>query len=174
LASQLELRISASSVGLYPLQPTNINSDLLQPPPNTNATSSFNDDVIRLLSGPLDDFLKYSRQEQSKWLIDIAHDICDPAAMRGSLFAMQRWRPVAHTDPLTASVYLYDVPVGVIVGLSKMSAGAGKSVTAATGHPSTMADRVKRRDGVCWATGSRGPLINSHICPKRMGEPIPR
>ncbi|KAJ6626277.1 hypothetical protein B0H10DRAFT_1999498 [Mycena sp. CBHHK59/15] len=57
-----------------------------QPPPNTNATSSSNADVIRLLSGPLDDFLKYSRQEQSKWLIDIAHDICDPAAMRGSLF----------------------------------------------------------------------------------------
>ncbi|KAJ6626276.1 hypothetical protein B0H10DRAFT_2305801 [Mycena sp. CBHHK59/15] len=55
-----------------------------------------------------------------------------------------------------------------------MSARAGKSVTTATGHSSTMADRVKRRDGVCWATGSRGPLINSHICPKRMGDHLAR
>ncbi|KAJ7132206.1 hypothetical protein C8R44DRAFT_612100 [Mycena epipterygia] len=148
-----------------------------QPPPNTNATSS-NTDVIRLLSGPLDDFLKYSRQEQSKWLIDIAHDICDPAAMRGSLFvwteATQQWRPVAHADPLIASIYLYDVPVGVIVGLSKISARTGKSVTAATGNASTMADRVKRRDGMCWASGSLDPLINSHICPKRMGDHLAR
>ncbi|KAF8965637.1 hypothetical protein BDZ97DRAFT_1904020 [Flammula alnicola] len=165
LVGQLELRISANSVGLYPLPPTNITSDLLatqamspQPPPNTT-------DVICLLSGPLDDFLKYSRQEQSKWLIDIAHDICDPAFLRGSLLvwngAVQQWRPVAHTDPLTASIYLYDVPVGVIVGLSKMSTRTGKSVTTTTGYASTMADRVNRRDGV-------------HICPKRMGDHLAR
>jgi hypothetical protein len=179
LVGQLELRISANSVGLYPLPPTNINSDLLatqamlpRPPPNTT------DGHICLLSGPLDDFLKYSRQEQSKWLIDIAHDICDPAFLRGSLLVwnvgVQQWRPVAHTDPLTASAYLYDVPVGVIVGLSKMSTRTGKSITTATGHASTMADRVKRRDGVCWASGSRYPLVNSHICPKRMGDHLAR
>ena len=172
LVGQLELRISANSVGLYPQPPTSINSDLLaaqamlpQPPPNTT------DGLICLLSGPLDDFLKYSRQEQSKWLIDIAHDICDPASLRGSLFVwnvgMQQWRLVAHTEPLTASTYLYNVPVGVIVGLSKMSICTGKSITTTTGHASTMADRVKRRDGVCWASGIRYPLVNSHICPKR-------
>ncbi|KAF8968637.1 hypothetical protein BDZ97DRAFT_1916067 [Flammula alnicola] len=142
LVGQLELRISANSVGLYPLPSTNITSDLLatqamspQPPPNTT---------------------------DSKWLIDIAHDICDPAFLRGSLLvwngAVQQWRPAAHTDPLTASIYLYDVPVGVIVGLSKMSTRTGKSVTTATGHASTMADRVKRRDGVCWVTGARTRL----------------
>lgn len=179
LVGQLELRISANSVGLYPLPPAKINSDLLatqvmspQPPPNTT------DGHICLLSGPLDDFLKYSRQEQSKWLIDIAHDICDPAFLRGSLLVwnvgVQQWRPVAHTDPLTASTYLYDVPVGIIVGLSKMSTRTGKSITTATGHASTMADRVKRRDGVCWVSGSRYPLVNSHICPKRMGDHLAR
>ncbi|KAJ7279320.1 hypothetical protein C8J57DRAFT_1569901 [Mycena rebaudengoi] len=76
--------------------------------------------------GLLDEFLKYSRHEQSKWLIDIAHDICDPAAKCGSLLvwsegAAQLWRPVAHTDALTASIYRYDVPLGVIFGLSKIS-----------------------------------------------------
>lgn len=179
LVGQLELRISANSVGLYPQSPTSINSDLLaaqamlpQPPPNTT------DDLICLLSGPLDDFLKYSRQEQSKWLIDIAHDICDPALLRGSLFVwnvgMEQWDLVAHTEPLTASIYLYNVPVGVIVGLSKMSIRTGKSITTATGHASTMANRVKHRDEVCWASGIMYPLVNSHICPKRMGDHLAR
>jgi hypothetical protein len=180
LVGQLELRISANSVGLYPLPPITINSDSLatqamslQPPPNTT-----DDHTICLLSGPLDDFLKYSHQEQSKWLIDIAHDICDPALLRGSLLVwnvgVQEWRPVAHTDPLTASTYLYVVPVGVIIGLSKMSTRTGKSITTTTGHASTMADRVKRRDGVCWVSGSGYPLANSHICPKRMGDHLAR
>ena len=179
LVGQLELRISASSVGLYPQPPTTIDSDLLaaqamlpQPPPDTT------DGLICLLSGPLDNFLKYSRQEQSKWLIDIAHDICDPASLRGSLFVwdvdMQQWRLVVHTEPLTASTYLYNVPLGVIVGLSKMSTRTGKSITTTMGHASTMADRVKRRDGVCWASGIRYPLVNSHVCPKRMGDHLAR
>ncbi|KAJ6463229.1 hypothetical protein C8R47DRAFT_1157501 [Mycena vitilis] len=43
-------------------------------------------------------------------------------------------------------------------------------MTAATGDGSTMAGRVKRRDGVCWITGVDDPLVNSHICPKRMGD----
>ncbi|KAJ6544081.1 hypothetical protein B0H19DRAFT_1169558 [Mycena capillaripes] len=140
--------------------------------PNTNTTSTT--DFICLLSGPRDDFLKYSHQEHSKWLIDMAHDICDPAAMRGSLVVWdqtaRQWRIVVPTDLLTASIYLYDVPVGIILGLSKLSTRVGKSVTTTTGHASTMGDRVKHRDGVCWVTGSRSPPINSHICPKRMGD----
>ncbi|KAJ7669630.1 hypothetical protein B0H14DRAFT_3072377 [Mycena olivaceomarginata] len=180
LTGQLELRISANSVGLYPSPPTHIVSDFFatqamspQPPPASNH------DAIRLLSGPLAAFLKYSRHEQSQWLMNIAHDMCDPAAMRGSLFvwdeATEQWSPVAPTDPLTASVYLYRVPAGVIVALSKMSARTGRSVTSATGNASTMADRVKRRDGgMCWVTGSVDPVINSHICPKRMGDHLAR
>ena len=113
LVGQLELCISANSVGLYTQPLTRINSDLLaaqamlpQPPPNTT------DGFICLLSGPLDDFLKYSHQEQSKWLIDIAYDICDPTSLCGSLFVwnagMQQWHLVTHTEPLTTSTYLYN------------------------------------------------------------------
>lgn len=36
-------------------------------------------DFTCFFSGPLDDFLLYSGREQSQLLIDIAHDICDPA-----------------------------------------------------------------------------------------------
>ncbi|KAJ7709996.1 hypothetical protein B0H17DRAFT_915859 [Mycena rosella] len=149
---------------------------LFQPPPPTT-TSAPNPVFIRLLSGPLHEFEKYSRQEQSKWLIDIAHDICDPSAMRGSLSVwngVAQWRPVVNTDPLTASVYLYVVPVGVIVGLSKFSARIGKSVTTVTGDGSTTADRVKGRDEMCWASRIMYPLINSYICPKRMGDHLAR
>ncbi|KAJ7875310.1 hypothetical protein B0H14DRAFT_2343285, partial [Mycena olivaceomarginata] len=134
--------------------------------------------TLTLLSGPLAEFVKYSRAEQSNWLIDMAHDICDPAAMRGSLFVCKldtmQWSPVTPTDPLTASVYTYRLPAGVVVGLSKISGRKNKSRTSATGDASTMAGRVQRRDGVCWATGVRSPLINSHICPKRMGDHLAR
>ena len=113
----------------------------------------------------------------SKWLIDIAHDICDPALKRGSLQvwdeAGQMWRNVNSTDHLTASVYIYDVQAAV--SLSKISERTGKSKTDATGNPSTMASRVKQRDlQRCWVTRSLGPLVNSHICPKRMGDHLLR
>lgn len=51
-------------------------------------------DFTCLLSELLEDFLLYSDQEQSQWLIDIAHnitlqgritDVCDPVMKRGSL-----------------------------------------------------------------------------------------
>ncbi|KAJ7735534.1 hypothetical protein DFH07DRAFT_753812 [Mycena maculata] len=135
-----------------------------QPGPPTHANA------LTLLSGPLEELVKYSRAEQSNWLIDIAHDICGPAAMRGSLFvwkldAMQ-WSSVAPTGPLAASVYTYRLPAGVVVGLSKI---CGRTHRSVTGNANTMASRFKRRDGVCWATGVRSPIINSYICPKRMG-----
>ncbi|KAH9967148.1 hypothetical protein BC827DRAFT_570726 [Russula dissimulans] len=170
---QLELRILTSSVGpsLYP--PPNVDSDALaisaltaQPPPNT--TSS---DFIRLLSGPLNDFLLYSHRKQSNWLIDIAHDICDPTAKRGLLriWTGQEWKIVARQDRLKASVYRYDVPEGVVISLSKISARRARSITSASGNASTMADRVKDCDEQCWVT-SGVPVINSHVCPKRMGD----
>ncbi|KAJ7269355.1 hypothetical protein B0H12DRAFT_1044994, partial [Mycena haematopus] len=144
----------------------------------TPGTTSPATDSICLLSGPLGDFLQYSRQEASKWLIDLAHDICDPASLRGSLLIWkkehQQWCPVANTDPLTASIYRYDLPVGITVGLSKISLRVRKSKSTTTGNASTMADRVKRRDGECWVTAIVDPLANGHICPKRMGDHIGR
>ncbi|KAF8883378.1 hypothetical protein CPB85DRAFT_1493583 [Mucidula mucida] len=37
-----------------------------------------------------------------------------------------------------------------------------------------MASRVGQRDGECWVSRFSGPLINSHICPKRMGDDLAR
>jgi hypothetical protein len=85
----------------------------------------------------------------------------------------QVWRNVNPTDPLTASIYLYDVQD--VVSLSKISAREGKSKTAPTGNPAAMARRVKDRDGHrCWLTKSEMPIVNSHICPKRMGDHLLR
>ncbi|KAJ6524460.1 hypothetical protein DFH09DRAFT_1189646, partial [Mycena vulgaris] len=176
----LELRVNSPSVRLYPVPPSTISNDMLAATAMTPGAGSpaIHSDSICLLSGPLGEFLRYSRQEASKWLIDLAHDICDPANLHGSLLVwkepQQQWRPVASTDPLTASIYRYDLPVGITVGLSKISHRVRKSVTTATGNASTTADRVKRRDGECWVTGITDPLVNSHICPKRMGDLIGR
>jgi len=174
---KLELRIFASSVDIYSGRPATIDSDALatlamtrHPPPHSIS------DFIRLLGGPLNDFLLYCGQERSKWLIDIAHDICDPVAQRGLLryWDGHEWTSVTHTDSLIASVYLYTVPEGVIVALSKISARDGKSRTTATGNAGKMAKLVKQRDGRCWVTGLNRPLVNSHLCPKRMGDHLAR
>ncbi|KAJ7485174.1 hypothetical protein B0H11DRAFT_2279429 [Mycena galericulata] len=174
----LELRVNSPSVRLYPVPLPTITDDILAATVMTPGTTPPAIHSVCLLSGPLGEFLRYSRQEASKWLIDLAHDICDPAYLRGSLLVwkeqQQQWRPVANTDPLTASVYRYDIPVGITVGLSKISQRARKSVTTATENASTMADRVKRRDGECWISSVDDPLVNSHICPKRMGDHIGR
>ncbi|KAJ7208050.1 hypothetical protein GGX14DRAFT_455339 [Mycena pura] len=174
----LELRINSPSVGLYPEPPPTISSDQLAAAAMTPGSTSPAAPSICLLAGPLGEFLRYSRQEASKWLIDLAHDICDPAHLRGSLLVwkepQQQWFPVANTDPLTASTYRYDLPVGITVGLSKISLRTSKSKTTKTGNASTMADRVNRRDGRCWVTASIDPFANSHICPKRMGDYIAR
>ncbi|KAJ7280378.1 hypothetical protein C8J57DRAFT_1433985 [Mycena rebaudengoi] len=164
---QVELRMNSPSVRLYPVPPPTISNDILAATAMTPGATSPATRSICLLSGPLGDFLRYSRQEASKWLLDLAHDICDPANFCGSLLVwkeQQQWRPVANTDPLTASIYRYDLPVATVCG----------NPLPTTGNASTMADRVKRRDRDCWVTGVDDPLVNSHICPKRMGDHIGR
>ena len=130
-----------------------------------------------LISGPLDDFLLYSHREQSQWLIDIAHDICDPALKRGSLqvcdAAGDMRRDVNPTGPLTASTYFYNVQT--VVSLSKISRRTGRSTTSAGGNATTMANHVRQRDRYeCWVTQTFDPIINSHVCPKRMGDHLLR
>jgi hypothetical protein len=174
----LELFIFTNCVGLYPQPPRLITSDELAHSAmmtGTNPTSPSG--LTCLLSGPLDDFLLYSRQERSQWLIDIAHDICDPALKRGSLqvwdAAGEMRRNVNPTEPLTASRYHYDVQA--IASLSKISERVGRSRTTVSGNASTMANRVKQRDGQqCWVTRMDSPITNSHICPKRMGDHLLR
>jgi len=180
LPDHLELRIFTRSVGLYSNLPENIiesdahaaSATMTHPPPISSSSSDF----IHLLSGPINNFLIFSRQEHSKWLIDIAHDICDPLAQRGelSIWSGQEWKTVAHTDPLTASTYLYAVPEGVVVSLSKISARDGKSKTSTSGNANTMANLVNDRDGQCWVTSVTAPLANGHLCPKRMGDHLAR
>ncbi|KAI9447231.1 hypothetical protein F5148DRAFT_1020459 [Russula earlei] len=172
----LELHLLTSRVGLYPQPAQHINTmELAQlamtaGPPNPDAPS----DYTCLLRGPLEDFLLYSGQEQSQWLIDIAHDICDPSQKRGTLqvldAARQEWIDVNPRDPLTASKYRYHVQA--VISLSKISHRAGRSITSATDNAATMANHVEQRDGKCWVTGFDDPLTNSHMCPKRMGDHV--
>ncbi|KAI0271035.1 hypothetical protein BGY98DRAFT_218045 [Russula aff. rugulosa BPL654] len=176
----LELCIYTDVVGLYPQPPAHITSDELAdsamtagPPSNTASPSVF----TCLLSGALDEFLPYIGQEQSKWLIDISHDICDPTLKRGLLKVWdasgERWRDVNLTDPPTASTYLY--VIWAAVSLTKISERTGKSKTSSGGNAFTMANRVKERDRQqCWVTGSDEPIMNSHVCPKRMGDHLLR
>jgi hypothetical protein len=175
----LELRILTNHVGLYPQPPKEITSDtdasstMTTGPPHTASPSDF----TCLLEGPLEDFLLYSGQERSQWLIDISHDLCDPTEKRGTLRVRDvgsgQMRNVHHTDPLTASVYLHDIPA--VVSLSKISRRTSRSRTPATGYPSTMANRVKERDGYrCWVTRAPNSGVNSHVCPKRMGDHLLR
>ena len=174
LTGILELRVNSPSVCLYPVTQPTISNDILATTAMTPGANSPSTPSICLLRGPLSDFVRYSRQEASKWLIGLAHDICDPADQRGSLVVwkeqQQQWRPVATKEPLTASIYRYKLPVGITVGLSKISQRVRKSVTDATRNASTMANRVKGRDGKCWVTAIGRPLVNSHICSKRMGD----
>ena len=113
---------STPSVRLYPVAQPTISDDILAATMTAGANSPSTPSIC-LLRGPLEDFVRYSRQQASKWLIDIAHDICDPADHRGSLLVWkeprQQWHPVSTTDPLTASIYRYDLPVGITVGVSK-------------------------------------------------------
>ena len=110
----LELCISTSCVSLYPCPAANITTDTLAQtimmtgPPNHSSSN-----LTCLLSGPLNDFLLYSHLEQSQWLINITHDVCDPTQKHGLPKVWdalgQVWRDVNCIDPLTASTYIYDV-----------------------------------------------------------------
>jgi hypothetical protein len=87
--------------------------------------------------------------------------------------AEEMWRNILPADPLTASTYLYNIQA--IVQLSKISGRTGHSITSAGGDVSTMAQRVKQRDGQhCWVTGITIATRNSHVCPKRMGDHLLR
>jgi hypothetical protein len=109
-------------------------------------------------------------------LTDVAHDLCDPTMKRGSLMVwdvVERvWRNINATGPLIASIYVYHIPH--VVSLLKISLRTGRSVTSVSGNASTMASRVKQRDGQCWVTTGTHPITNSHVCPKRMGDHLLR
>ena len=131
LTGILELRVNSPSVRLYPVAQPTISNLILATTAMTHGANSPSTPSICLLRGPLGDFFRYSRQEASKWLIDLAHDICDPADQRGSLVVWkeqrQQWRPVATKEPLTASIYATSFQ-------SELRSASRKSVSAC-GNP---------------------------------------
>ena len=147
-------------------------------------TDYFGNDTTCLLCSPLNDFLLYSGHEMFQWLIDISHesyDICETVTRlwstvlsRYGLETWGLWRNVDLSDPLIPSSYLYAVLDHVIVSLLKIIKCTGKSKTSASGNASTMANWVKQCDKQCWVTGSTFPTINSHVCPKQLGDHLLR
>jgi len=173
----LELAIFTRNVALYTEPPPLINTDTLAQSAMSTTDPPDDHGFTHVLSGPLADFEHYSRHEHSQWLIDIAHDICDPLHKRGTLQVWEEaegaFRDVIPDEPLIASFYAYLV-LGV-VALTKISARTGRTRTGTTGNASTMASRVAARDGRrCWVTRHYLRNRNSHVCPRRMGDHLLR
>jgi hypothetical protein len=105
----LELLIATRLVGLYHQPPEQITNDALAQYSMTTTAPSQNIEPTHptgLLTGPLVDFQWFSNEEKSQWLIDIAHDICDPAQKRGQLVVWrnQGWHDVYPTDLLNQPI----------------------------------------------------------------------
>ena len=66
LTGILELRVNSTSVGLYPVAQPTISDDITAATAMTPSANSPSTSSICLLRGPLDDFVRYSRQEASK------------------------------------------------------------------------------------------------------------
>ncbi|EJD46134.1 hypothetical protein AURDEDRAFT_63515 [Auricularia subglabra TFB-10046 SS5] len=139
------------------------------------------DSYAYLLSGEIACLQTYAGLEHSAWLLDIAHDICDPCHKRGALFVFVSgpWRPVLPSDPLVATTYTYFLASGIALSLTNISERRGKSMTSEAGDEAGLQMRlaVARRDeDTCWITGGRHPrgVTNCHILPKRMGDSLAR
>ncbi|EJD46119.1 hypothetical protein AURDEDRAFT_23030, partial [Auricularia subglabra TFB-10046 SS5] len=128
---------------------------------------------VHLLHGDLSDFQAYSGHEHCAWLLDMAHDICDPRHKRGSLFVFQSgaWNAVQPCDPLSPAAYTYCLPRSTIINLTQLSKRRGVSITSAAGAAVSMRNQVLRRDNsTCWVSFQQFPVTNSRIVPKRMGD----
>jgi hypothetical protein len=175
---RLILRIALSSVCMYKNTLSSITTaQHLREAYEVGRPSDEPDGFLDLLQGKLCNFIRFAGDgaddEKASWLIDMAHDICDPYLKRGQLWLLDRsdrtdrWVFVSRTDSLVASIYVYRVPSPI--SLTKISERIGKTKTKSTGHAKAMRARVLDRDGRCWVTAGLCPVINSHICPKRMG-----
>lgn len=123
-----------------------------------------------MLEGEVAEFEHFAGAENSQWIIDVAHGLCDPRQKRGQLWVWDsngHDSPVVVGNPLQALVYEYRIPVHV--RLTKISRRHSKSVTASVGVAKTMKTVVSVRDGHCWISRARRTR-NSHVCPKRMGD----
>ncbi|KAJ3777418.1 hypothetical protein FB446DRAFT_681166 [Lentinula raphanica] len=177
---RLYLIIKTIHIGVYPQPPTrfaaNGDAQVFQAytatsrDPNTTTPSS----VTYLLEGEVSDFCCFSRHENTQWLIDIAHDLCDPLHRRGILWIVSSQYPIpAHSgDPLYAATYEYQVLQGNVLQITKESPLRGDpsfSETSHSGGPRNSTS-VKNQDGVCWVTHTSRPLKRSNIIPVRVGD----
>ncbi|KAJ3836213.1 hypothetical protein F5878DRAFT_541775 [Lentinula raphanica] len=172
-STKLSLRILTGNIGTYSKQPASIETDdeVIQAHTVTPPIPHLQNEYTCLLEGKLTDFLKYSGHENAQWLIDIAHDLCDPRFKRGSLCVCSsngQNQPVNPSDPLTPSIYEYRT--SVVVHITKKSAREGKSRTKSWVNAETMLEALRGREDRCWITKRSKPLAAGHILPKRTGD----
>ncbi|KAJ3976530.1 hypothetical protein EV361DRAFT_276767 [Lentinula raphanica] len=175
----LYLVIKTVHIGLYPPPPTvfAVDADLqVSQAYAATARSPYTtvaEQETRLLEGEVADFRCFSRHENTQWLIDIAHDLCDPVTHRGSLWIVtDQFQSLAlSTYPLYATKYEYRVPPGDFLKITKKIPGLRNQVPSrSSGTPSPMRRQVGSRDARCWITNATSPVYNTHICPVRVGD----
>ncbi|KAJ3766335.1 hypothetical protein FB446DRAFT_395440 [Lentinula raphanica] len=174
-STKLSLCILTGNIGTYSKQPASIetNDEVIQAYTDTPPIPcKVQNEYTCLLEGELTDFLPFSGDEKAQWLIDIAHDLCDPRFKRGSLWVLcssdGQDHPVHPTDPLTPSTYEYWT--SVVVQITKKSTREGKSRSKSWGDAETMLEALRGREDRCWITKRSKPLAAGHILPKRTGD----
>ncbi|KAJ3976529.1 hypothetical protein EV361DRAFT_838118 [Lentinula raphanica] len=174
-STKLSLRILTANIGLHPQEPTSVDADDIQEVVEAHDVTSpeplLRNEYTCLLEGELTDFLVFSGDENAQWLIDIAHDLCDPRFKRGSLWVCSndnQDHPVNPTDPLTPSTYEYRTPV--IIPITKKSNREGKSRSKSWSDAKNMFEALREREGRCWISKSTMPITTGHIVPKRTGD----
>ncbi|KAH7099817.1 hypothetical protein BKA62DRAFT_708893 [Auriculariales sp. MPI-PUGE-AT-0066] len=137
------------------------------------------DELFGLLAGDLAKFQLFSQEAETDWLLDLAHNICDPRHRSGTLkmrlTPSHPWQSTVAGQILTAADYLYDT-MTVTLGLMRINRRKNKSrrrnSESASGAPGSMQAAVIARDTRCWISQSSGRLVNSHIIPTRMGDAL--
>ncbi|KAK7022841.1 hypothetical protein VNI00_016922 [Paramarasmius palmivorus] len=151
----LILRIRSSVVVCYTKHPAVLNAalDAFQ----TSGSVALDPDVppfIPVLHRPVAEFCHFSRDENSKWLIDIAHDIFDPQQKRGQLYRLDPSTP-GYPDRVQDP---QDTP------------GSWVQVQRSDALQPTLYEYVVSDSTIVLAAGDR--FINSHIIPKRLGDAV--
>ncbi|KAJ3976528.1 hypothetical protein EV361DRAFT_994055 [Lentinula raphanica] len=174
-SSKLTLRILTANIGLYPEESTSFEANVIQvqnePHTITPPDPLPQNEYTYLLEGELADFLKLSGNENAQWLIDIAHDLCDPPFKRGSLWVCSSngQNQLANpNDLLTPSTYEYRTCE--VVYIMKKSTREDKSRTKSWADAEAMLKALRKREDRCWITTCGEPLTTGHILPKRTGD----
>ncbi|EJD35941.1 hypothetical protein AURDEDRAFT_130367 [Auricularia subglabra TFB-10046 SS5] len=142
--------------------------DVRQTAFNAGGASASNSDWLVLLHGSVLDLEFYAGSEQSGWLIDIAHDICDPLQRHGVLcfHAVDNLVPVQRTSRLVAGTYVYQAAVTTTLTMVDTLPVTGRDWSE---PPPRICQRVMARDGRCWISGVVRGLCASDIISKHIG-----